>query len=172
MVGLLDRWKKKQEKEQLNAVEKTVEVKSASTKASGKKKKNQEKPTGTGKEQKKQETKKDRQKDVKDDTKKSADRVLTTGNAYKVLISPLVSEKSAGREIVGQYTFIVSNNTTKLEIKKAIEEIYNVMPRKIRVMNLEGKRKSFGHNRGKRGDWKKAIVTLPKGRTISIHEGV
>jgi large subunit ribosomal protein L23 len=46
------------------------------------------------------------------------------------------------------------------------------MPSDVRIMNVEGKRVRTGRNLGKRRDWKKAIVTLPKGKTIHIHEGV
>lgn len=92
--------------------------------------------------------------------------------SYTVLVSPLVSEKAAVAESKGTYTFIVDNKTNKIEVKKAIEEVYGVKPKTVRMINVEGKEVRHGRNIGKRKDWKKAIVTLSAGQSISIHEGV
>jgi len=92
--------------------------------------------------------------------------------SYSVLVSPLVSEKAAVAEAKGTYIFIVDKNTNKIEVKKAIEEVYGVKPINVRMINVEGKEVRHGRNTGKRKDWKKAIVTLPAGQSISIHEGV
>lgn len=89
-----------------------------------------------------------------------------------VLLKTLVSEKSTVGEGRGIYTFIVSNKTNKLEVKKAVKEIYGVSPEKVRMINVQGKDVRFGYKQGRRSDWKKAIVTLPQGKTINIHEGV
>ena len=134
---------------------------------------------------------------VKEDEKKvvskeSEDKVVTTpsadgisakggkkatkkSNKYdtgKVLIRPFISEKAAIAETNGVYTFVVVDTATKIEIRNAVKQVYGVEPKKVRVMNMEGKAKRYGRNRGRRSDWKKAIVTLPKGQSISIHEGV
>lgn len=90
----------------------------------------------------------------------------------KVLLRTLVSEKAAISEGRGVYTFVVANNTNKLEVKKAVKEIYGVNPEKVRMINVEGKNVRRGYLGGRRSDWKKAVVTLPKGKTINIHEGV
>ena len=90
----------------------------------------------------------------------------------RVLLGAHVSEKSAGVEATGRYTFKVSLHSTKLEIKQEIKAHYGVLPESVRVMHVEGKRKSFGKSKGKRSDWKKAIVTLPKGKSIDIHSGI
>lgn len=92
--------------------------------------------------------------------------------SYSVLVSPLVSEKATVAESRGTYIFIVNKNSNKIEIKKAIEEVYGVKPLKVRVVNVGGKEVRHGRNTGKRKDWKKAIITLPAGQSISIHEGV
>ena len=89
-----------------------------------------------------------------------------------VLLKTLVSEKATMAESKGAYTFIVFNKTNKLEVKKAVKEIYGVAPEKVRMINVEGKQMHLGNKQGRRSDWKKAIVTLPKGKTINIHEGV
>jgi large subunit ribosomal protein L23 len=108
-----------------------------------------------------------------DKEKKDVKRKKTTqGKAYSVLLKSLVSEKAAAAETGGVYTFIVDKNANKFNIKQSVKEAYGIMPTKVRVINVEGKRVRFGQRRGKRSDWKKAIVTLPKGKTINIHEGV
>ncbi|MBT4120863.1 MAG: 50S ribosomal protein L23 [Candidatus Magasanikbacteria bacterium] len=93
-------------------------------------------------------------------------------DAGKVLVRPFISEKAAIAETNGIYTFVVKDTATKIEIRNAVKQVYGVEPKKVRVMNMEGKAKRYGRNRGRRSDWKKAIATLPKGQSISIHEGV
>jgi large subunit ribosomal protein L23 len=93
-------------------------------------------------------------------------------NPSDILIRPVMTEKSLTGEAQGQYTFFVSPTANKVEIKEAIRELYGVMPARVRVLHVEGKRVRFGRSMGRRNDTKKAIVVLPKGTTISIHEGV
>ena len=90
----------------------------------------------------------------------------------RVLLAAHVSEKAAGVEASGTYTFKVSLDATKINIKREVLAHYGVLPTDVRVMNYEGKRKRFGRSQGRRSDWKKAIVTLPKGKTIDIHSGI
>ena len=92
--------------------------------------------------------------------------------AHRVLLRPVVSEKATALETKNKYVFIVNRSTNKTEIKKAIKSLYHVNPISVSVLNVEGKRKRFGPNSGKRNDYKKAIISLPKGKTIHIHEGV
>ncbi len=95
------------------------------------------------------------------------------GNAMGgVLVKAYMSEKAAIGEAKGAYTFLVQKDASKLAIKKAVEQIYGILPTDVRIMNTEGKRLRFGRSFGKRTDMKKAIVKLPKGKSISIHEGV
>lgn len=93
-------------------------------------------------------------------------------NPSDILIRPVMTEKSLQGEGRGHYTFFVASAANKVEIKEAIKELYGVMPTRVRIQNTEGKRVRFGRNMGRRNDMKKAIVVLPKGQTISIHEGV
>lgn len=142
-MGLLEKWTKKKEKEQLDAVTgSTVEVE----------------------KNKKIVSKKQSETPTKSSTKSHL--------AYRIIVKPLVSEKAGVAEMHGTYTFVVNTNATKTEIKQAIKELYGVLPTKVATSHTEGKRVRFGYTQGKRKDWKKAIVTLPKGRTIDIHEGV
>lgn len=94
------------------------------------------------------------------------------GAAHRVLMRPLLSEKSARDEKRGTYAFAVAMNATKTEIIRAVEQVYGVRPSSVRTLITEGKVARFGQNTGRRKDWKKAIVSLPAGSTISIHTGV
>lgn len=89
-----------------------------------------------------------------------------------VLLFPLVTEKGALLESRGTYQFAVATNTTKPRIARAIKARYGVEPARVRIMNRRGKLVRFGRMFGKRSDWKRALVTLPKGITINVHEGV
>ena len=93
-------------------------------------------------------------------------------NAYRILIKPVVSEKASIAESFNAYTFKVAKNASKKHIKEAVEQIYGVKPEKVRIINVEGKELKVKIGSARRGDWKKAIVTLPKGQSINIHEGV
>jgi large subunit ribosomal protein L23 len=98
--------------------------------------------------------------------------MVSESSAYKVLIQPILSEKTTGQEANGQYSFVVSNTATKTQVKKAIEHVYGIVPKKVRTMHVDGKSVRFGRFTGRRKSVKKAIVFLPKGKTIQIHEGV
>lgn len=89
-----------------------------------------------------------------------------------VLIAPVVTEKSALGEQEGKYAFAVELSATKNEIKKAIESRYGIKPIAVNIVSTEGKYKRYGRFWGRRKDKKKAIVTLPKGKTINIYESV
>ncbi|MFB6225739.1 MAG: 50S ribosomal protein L23 [Candidatus Paceibacteria bacterium] len=93
-------------------------------------------------------------------------------NTKEVLVHPHISEKSTMKEEDGKYTFVVANDATKIDIKNAVEQNYGVRPAKVNTMNFKGKKKRFRFQEGKQKDWKKAIVTLPEGETINVHEEV
>lgn len=95
-----------------------------------------------------------------------------TGNAYKILIKPLVTEKAASLNVEGKYVFEVSTEANKIEVAKAVSEVYGIKPLDVNIVSVKGKRVRRGRIAGKRKDWKKAIVTLPKGKSINIYEGV
>lgn len=94
------------------------------------------------------------------------------GAAYRILLRPLLSEKTTRAESKGVYTFSVASGATKPEIMKAVERVYGVKPTQVRTVVVEGKSVRFGRTTGRRRGWKKALVTLPKGSTITIHTGV
>ncbi len=93
-------------------------------------------------------------------------------NAYDIIIAPIISEKSMGMLAEQKYTFKVSANANKIEIKKAIEEIFKVEVDKVTTINVIGKNKRVGVHEGKRSDWKKAIVKLKGTKTIEFFESL
>jgi large subunit ribosomal protein L23 len=87
----------------------------------------------------------------------------------KIIVAPLVSEKSAMAADTGrQFTFKVVPDATKREIGKAVEKMFDVKVEQVRVINVKGKRKRFGALQGKRKDWRKAIVRLEEGHDIDF----
>lgn len=93
-------------------------------------------------------------------------------DAHRILVRPLLSEKTSAHETHGQYTFEVARNATKVDVKRAVKAVYGVTPKKVNMINLDGKQTRFGRSRGSRKNTKKAVVMLTKGESISIHEGV
>jgi large subunit ribosomal protein L23 len=88
---------------------------------------------------------------------------------YKVLLAPHVSEKaSVVADANNQVVFKVSTDATKLEIKKAVEKLFEVRVTGVQTVNVKGKVKRFQQQLGKRSDWKKAYVTLAEGDDIDF----
>lgn len=86
---------------------------------------------------------------------------------HEIIIQPIVTEKTERlRAGQNQYAFKVKPDVNKIEIRKAVEKLFNVKVAKVRVLNYLGKPKRMGVFLGKRSDWKKAIVTLKKGQVI------
>lgn len=79
---------------------------------------------------------------------------------HDVIIRPIITEDSMGRLPDKKYTFEVKIDTNKVEIKKAVEELFKVKVEKVNTLNVKGKKKRVGYHLGKTSDWKKAIVTL------------
>lgn len=92
--------------------------------------------------------------------------------AYRVLVKPIITEKGTGLASIAKYVFAVELSANKIEVAKAIEELYGVSPEKVNIIRMEGKTKVRGRVTGKRKDWKKAVITLPAGKTINVYEGV
>jgi large subunit ribosomal protein L23 len=92
--------------------------------------------------------------------------------AHEVLLGPLVTEKTAMLSDRNVLVLRVATGANRIAIRNAIKALYNVVPTKVNVMNVRGKRVRFGRTLGKRKDWKKAVITLPEGSHIDIFEGV
>jgi len=94
--------------------------------------------------------------------------------AYHYLIKgPIITEKThAHREAANKITFRVDLKANKIEIRKAIEDIFKVKVLRVNTIHVRGKKKRMGRTEGKRPDWKKAVVTLAPGEKISGYEGL
>ena len=85
---------------------------------------------------------------------------------YEIIRSPLVSEKSTFISQFNYYVFKVSSNSTKMEIKNAVENIFKVEVKSVNTLNQKGKKKRFRGKVGVRAGIKKAFVKLAEGQTI------
>ena len=93
--------------------------------------------------------------------------------AREIIVRPMITEKGTLLKSVGnQYLFHVDRRANKIEIKNAIQEIFNVQVVSVRTIRMPGKKKRMGRFEGKRPDWKKAVVTLKEGESIELFEGV
>ena len=87
----------------------------------------------------------------------------------KVLLAPHITEKaSMAAETNGQYVFKVSTDSTKLEVKKAVELVFGVKVVSVQTLNMKGKRKRFAQMQGRRASFKKAYVQLLEGLDIDF----
>lgn len=93
-------------------------------------------------------------------------------NAYRILIKPMVTEKASIIASANKYVFQVSSDANKIEIAKAINNVYGIKPVSVNIVTMEGKKTRYGRITGKRKNWKKAIITLPAGSSIKLYEGV
>ena len=81
-------------------------------------------------------------------------------NSYDIIIKPILSEKSFSGIQMKRYTFKVAPGATKVDIKRAVEEVFGVEVAKVNTVSVKGKIKRRGATSGKRPDYKKAIVQL------------
>ncbi|ADU20601.1 50S ribosomal protein L23 [Ruminococcus albus] len=93
-------------------------------------------------------------------------------NAHDIIIKPIITEDSMDRLADKKYTFQVAKDANKIEIAKAIEEIFDVKVAKVNTISVKGKEKRMGRYTGFRPDWKKAIVTLEGEKTIEFFDGM
>ena len=93
--------------------------------------------------------------------------------AQDIVIKPIITEKSMSGLQNGKYTFEVAKNANKVEIAKAIEELFGVKVAKVNTMNVRGRSKRMGMHSGYTAAWKKAIVTLTAdSKTIEFFDGM
>ncbi len=86
-------------------------------------------------------------------------------SAFDIIIAPVVTEKCNALAQSSKYVFKVKTNAEKIEIGRAVEELFKVKVKSVNVMNYQGKAKRAGRSpkMGRRADWKKAVVTLSEG---------
>jgi large subunit ribosomal protein L23 len=92
-------------------------------------------------------------------------------DAREILRKPLLTEKATvARETSNEYAFEVDARANKLQIKQAVESLFDVKVLKVRTISMKGKVKRLGIHQGRRSHWKKALVTLAEGETIELYE--
>ncbi|MBU0693817.1 MAG: 50S ribosomal protein L23 [Candidatus Omnitrophica bacterium] len=88
---------------------------------------------------------------------------------YSVIKAPLITEKASSQAAYGKYVFWVERGANKIEIRRAVEGVYNVKVSGVASMMVKGKMKRIRRNQpGKTSSWKKAVVTLKKGFEIKV----
>ena len=94
--------------------------------------------------------------------------------AYDIILKPVITERSMAGTADKKYTFYVAPSANKIEVAKAIEEIFGVKVAKVNTLNMQGKLKRMGARpAGRRPSWKKAMVTLTAdSKTIEFFEGM
>ncbi len=85
---------------------------------------------------------------------------------YDIIVRPVITEKSSTENAAGKYTFIVNDDCNKIEIRNAVEKIYNVKVKRVNTLNVKGKKVRLGRKEGKKSDVKKAVVFLQAGQKI------
>ena len=94
-------------------------------------------------------------------------------NAYDIIIRPVITEQSMEAVAEKKYVFQVAIDANKIEIKKAVEEIFGVKVEKVNTIRMDGKEKRMGVHVGRRANWKKAMVKLTAdSKTIEFFEGM
>jgi large subunit ribosomal protein L23 len=91
----------------------------------------------------------------------------------EIIVRPVVTERST---MLGEdkdaFTFIVAEDANKIEIRRAVEELFDVKVRAVNTMRYRGKLRRIGRSTGRRPGYKKAIVTLAEGERIDVYEGI
>jgi large subunit ribosomal protein L23 len=91
----------------------------------------------------------------------------------EVIVRPIVTEKSTAQaDERGVYAFMVAKDANKIEIRNAVEKLFDVKVSDVRTMNYRGKLRRVGRSLGKRAAFKKAVVTLADDGRIDVYEGV
>jgi large subunit ribosomal protein L23 len=94
-------------------------------------------------------------------------------DARDVVIRPVVTERSTlMADEMDAFTFIVAQDANKIEIRRAVEALFDVKVRSVRTMNYRGKWRRVGRSYGRRPGFKKAIVKLVEGERIDVYEGI
>ena len=92
-------------------------------------------------------------------------------DASQIVLAPVLSEKSYRGTETGKYTFRVHQDAHKLQVRQAIEQLFEVNVERVNIVKVQPKPKRRGAIKGTRQGWKKAIVQLRPGQTIEFFEG-
>ncbi len=93
--------------------------------------------------------------------------------AQDIIVRPIITEKSMMGTTMKKYTFEVNKNANKIEIAKAVEELFGVKVKKVNTLHVRGRLRRQGRTEGYTPSWKKAVVTLTEdSKTIEFFEGM
>lgn len=93
--------------------------------------------------------------------------------ARHVIVRPVITEKTSKMgEAQNAYVFVVSRAANKIEIRRAVEDMFDVKVNDVRTMVYRGKNRRLGRHVGRKPSYKKAVVKLAEGEYIDLHEGV
>ena len=94
-------------------------------------------------------------------------------DARDIILAPVITEKSSAALSDKKYTFRVADGANKIEIAKAVEELFGVKVAKVNTISMKGKKRRYGRFEGYTSDWKKAVVTLTaESKTIEFFNGM
>ena len=97
-------------------------------------------------------------------------------DTYQIILQPLITEKSTILRETNKYAFVVNRDATKSQIRRAAEELFDIEGDilKVRTMRVRGKPKGkmLRYQRGRKPNWKKAIITLREGATIQAFDTI
>ena len=94
-------------------------------------------------------------------------------DARDIILAPVITEKSSAALSDKKYTFRVADGANKIELAKAVEEIFGVKVAKVNTISMKGKKRRYGRFEGYTSDWKKAVVTLTaESKTIEFFNGM
>jgi large subunit ribosomal protein L23 len=106
------------------------------------------------------------------DAPKAKRPVIGRERMYQTILSPLVTEKATLNNERGQITFKVAIDSTKPQIRAAVEGLFGVKVLGVNTLVVKGKAKRFRNRPGQRSDWKKAMVRLAEGQSIDLTTGL
>lgn len=93
-------------------------------------------------------------------------------NHHSIIRRPMITERASDlQEKQGKYIFEVLSSANKIDIRRAVEAMFDVDVTKVNTSNMHGKLKRLGRFQGRRSNWKKAVVTLAQGHNIDFFEG-
>lgn len=93
-------------------------------------------------------------------------------SGHQILVRPIITEKNTALGEQGKYTFEVVQSANKIEVKRAVEEVFKVKVQSVNMLKVPGKLRRMGRTSGMTRTWKKAIVTLQPGERIELFQGV
>ncbi len=94
----------------------------------------------------------------------------SAGQSHRILVRPVSTEKASRLQALGKYEFIVAKGANKTEVAQAVRDLYGVKPVSVRMISGKGKFVRFGRYTGKEKDYKKALITLKAGESLTVTE--